>query len=61
MENQFEIELAMAAKIKFSHKKGSHQIKVETIDPRTGMDDSIHLNHNEKLRLIQWLVNSIEV
>jgi len=61
MENQFEIGLAMAVNIKFSHKKGSHQIKVETTDPRTGMDDTIHLDHNEKLRLIQWLINSIEV
>ena len=57
--DKFEIEFAYGAKVVFEHKKGSHQIQARLVSSKNEPLDEIQLNHNEKLRVIKWLVNSI--
>ena len=60
MKDKFEIELSMRAKIVLEHEKGSNQIKVVSKDVHDDVVDYIYLNHNSKLRMIKWLINSCE-
>lgn len=60
-EDQFEIEFSQGAKVVFSSKDTGHLIKVNSISSDGEIIDEIHLNHNAKLRLIKWLINSIDV
>jgi len=58
MKTNFTIAMLMGAEVTFSDNEGN-PIKVELKDNRTGMDDEIYLSHDEKIQLIQWLINSI--
>lgn len=59
MTEQFELEFSYGAKVVFEHEQGSNMIKAVNKDQDGNPTDEIYLNHNAKLRLIKWLMNTI--
>lgn len=58
-KTQIEVPLSNDSKVVFSDEKNSHFVKVEMFNNENQLVDYIYINHNARISLIKWLVNSI--